>query len=470
MGKTKKLNKIKKVAFIYLTQGAGEYYLTDDPGYSVQRRPLLGFQYLCAVLEKKGIKTDIFDQTVSSFSLNWLIKKLKEYDLAGFYCSDPQENKIKTYCRKIKEQLGIPILVGGPTTLTNSTFLDYGCNMVIHGEAEITIQQIVEYYSGKRKLRDVKGISYKKNNQVIKAQPQGLIKNLDELPFPDRSKIDINSYYDYFLFGMKKPYITMIASRGCLYNCSFCTSCKIWEYRYRRRTADNVISEIDDSVKKYNVKYVAFQDDVFGVTNDWIEEFCKKLIKKPYKIRWMAIFHPFSVRNDTERILKLMKKAGCDTLSFGLQSAHPEILKNINRNPQEPQQLKKTIRIANKLGFVTAVGYIFGLPGDTKETIQTTIDYSLDCGSTLANYYVLSVLEGSEIDMTYKKERPCKLPEKEIERLTVYASKRFYTKPSTILNISYFIIKNPGWLISVGIKLPSILARIGFTRSRDKKE
>jgi len=459
-------SKINKILFIYLIQASGATYVTDDIGPAVQRRPLLGLQYLCAILEKMGIETNIFDQRVLQFDISWLIEKLKGYDLVGFYCADPQEDKVKNYCKKIKERLNIPILVGGPSTLENPSFLDYGCDIVVHGEGEITIKQIIKYYNGVMNLEDIKGISYKKDGGIISVALQEPIKNLDELPFPDRSKVDINSYYDYFLFSMRKPYITMVASRGCIYRCSFCTSYKLWGYRYRVRSVNNVLWEIDEVVRRYGVRYIAFQDDLFGITNDWIEEFCKLLLKRPYKIRWMAILHPFSVRNDTEKILKIMRKAGCDTLSFGLQSAHPEILKNVNRNPDEPEQLKKLLKIANKFNFVTYVMYIFGLPGDTRETINNTIEYSINCGSTLTTYNVLYTLRGSDIEKLYKNNKICELPQGELIRLSVYASKRFYTCPKTILRITYFIIKNPEWLFSVGINMPSILARAGLIKPR----
>lgn len=462
------IDKIKKVAFVYLTPTSKEYQITDDLGYDLQRRPQLGFQYLCAALGKMGIETNIFDQAVSGYSIGWLLEQAKEYDMMGFYCSDPQEDKVKEYTKKIKQELNLLILVGGPSTLLNASFLDFGCDIVIHGEAERTIQQIIEHYNGEREIDEIKGISYKNESQAITALPQELIANLDELPFPDRSKVDINSYYDYYLFGMKTPYITMITSRGCLYRCAYCTSCKIWQYKYRRRTVDNVIAEIDEVIKKYQAKYIAFQDDVFGITNDWIEDFCEKLIARPYKIRWMAILHPFSIRSDTERILRLMRRAGCDTFSFGIQTAHKEILKNINRHPDEPEQLKKIIKIANKLGFVTASSYIFGLPGDTKQTIQTTIDYSLKCDSTLANYYTLSILRGSEIEISYKDKKICELSPEEITNLAAEASRKFYKRPGTILRIGYFAIKNPRWLIRVILRLPSILAMIGFLKIKKR--
>ncbi|MBN2452695.1 MAG: B12-binding domain-containing radical SAM protein [Candidatus Omnitrophica bacterium] len=461
---------IKKMAFVYLVHEEKLYLLGDGIVHSVQRRPQLGLQYLSAVLEKKGVKTDIFDQSVIPFDFDWLSGKLKEFDMVGFYCSDPQENKVKDYSRKIKERLGIPVLVGGPNTLTNSTFLEDGCDIVVHGEGEKTIQDIVDYYNGARSIDTIKGISYKKDGRVVKSAPQELIQNIDTIPFPDRSKVDINAYHDYFLFGMRKPYITMIASRGCAYKCFFCTSHKSWGNKYRRRSVDNVIAEIDEVIGKYGVKYIAFQDDIFGMTNDWIEEFCEKLIKRPYRVRWMAIFHPFSIRTDTERVFRLMKRAGCDILSFGLQAAHAEVLRGINRDPGEPEALKRLLKIANRIGFVTAVSYIFGLPGDTEDTIKKTISYSLNCGSTLANYFMLSILRGSELEGRYRDKRICELSDERIESLAEHASKAFYMRPGAILNIACFVLKNPRWLIEVGGNIPAILRRLSFGKSSRKKE
>lgn len=461
---------MKKIAFIYLAQESGEYYITDDPGYSVQRRPQLGLQYLCAVLENSSTKTDILDQTVTPFTVRELIERLKGYDMAGFYCSDPQEEKVKDYTRSIKSKLGIPILVGGPSTLTNPSFLEHGCDIVVHGEGEETILDILEYYEGRKNIGSIKGISYIASGKIVTAPERELIKDLDAIPFPDRSKIDINAYHDYFLFGMRKPYMTVMASRGCAYKCHFCTSYKIWGNKFRRRSVDNVLAEIDGAVKRYGIKYVSFQDDIFGMTNDWIEDFCVKLASKSYRIRWMAILHPFSLKKDTEKVLGLMKKAGCDTLSFGIQSAHPQILKNINRSPEEPEQLKKTLQTASSLGFVTAAAYILGLPGDTRKTIEDTIKYSLACGSTLASYYVLSTLRGSEIERLYRGKKICELSSKDLEALTANASKRFYKRPGVLARIALFILKNPHWVIAIGLNMPSILARIGFTKVRERKE
>lgn len=463
---------IHKVAFVYLKMENTSYCLTDDMGYRALRRPQLGLQYMCAVLEKQGIQTNIFDQSVSDFDFEWLCKQLKGYDLVGFSCSDAQEGKVKTYATQLKEKLGIHVIVGGPSTLGNSSFVDYGCDFVIHGEAERTIQQIVEFYNGERELEDIKGVSYKKDEELVLAPPQEQIKNLDELPFPERSKVDINAYYDYFIFGMRKPYITMTASRGCIYRCSYCSSPSIWSFKDRQRSVDNVIAELDDVVPKYGIKYIAFQDDIFGITPQWIEEFCTKLIAKPYKVRWMGIIHPLTLKGDAkevERLVRLMRKAGCDTLSFGLQTADPQILKNINRLPQEPERLKMILSITNKLNIVTNVGFIFGLPGDTKESLQRTTNFIMSCDATLVNIYALAILKGSEMEKQFASvEEACTMPQNEVLRLTQDVSKRFYSRPKTLARIAYLIMRNnPAWPFRVSVTcLPSILARIGFVRTK----
>ncbi|MBI5797800.1 radical SAM protein [Candidatus Woesearchaeota archaeon] len=465
---------IKNVAFVYLKIENTGYVLTDDLGYSALRRPQLGLQYMCAVLEKKGIHTMIYDQSVQDFTKEWLFDQLKGYDMIGFSCSDPQEPRVREYCKELKQKYDIITIVGGPSTFWTNTFLEDGCDMVIHGEAELTIQEIVDYYEGKMALSDLKGVSYMENGEIVKSAPQEQIKNLDDLPFPDRSKVDVNSYHDYFLFGMRKPYVTMTASRGCIYRCSYCSSPTIWSFKDRRRSVDNVIAEVDEVVAKYGVKYIAFQDDIFGITPDWIQDFCQKLIAKPYKVNWMCIIHPLTLKgDDIKKTLTLMRKAGCDTLSFGLQSADEQILKNINRLPQEPANIKLVLHEANKLGFVTGVAFIFGLPGDTYETIAKTKKFAMECEATLVNFFTLMILRGSEMEKQFKSEADaCSIPQQELLKMTQQASKEFYSKPKNLLRITQRILKNnPTWPLKVGTTcLPSILGRIGFTYAKKKRK
>lgn len=457
---------MKKVAFVYLKQEKGEYLLSDEINYNVQRRPQLGFMYMCSVLKDKA-ETVILDQSVDNFSFDELITILKEYDIAGFYVADVLEVKVKDYIKKIKDRLDIKIIVGGPSTFTDSSYLDLGCDVVCYGEGERTILDLIEHFNGNKELEDISGIYYKKKNKIIKNLPSDLIKNLDDIPFPDRDKIKIGEYHDFFIPTMRKPYTTVIASRGCPYNCTYCVSHKIWGGRIRIRSVDNVLNEVDELVRKYKIKFISFQDDVFGLSDSWLMEFSKRLIEKNYDLKWMCILHPFSLRNNREEGFKLLKDAGCDLISFGLQSAHPKILENINRHSNEAEELKKTLEVTNRLGLLTAVSFIFGLPGDTKETIEYTIRYALDSRPYLVNFYNLSKLRGSDIAEKYGDKPVCDLTYKEINNYCVTASKQFYTNPRNFLRLNKYILFNsPGWYLRNSKEFLKISKYIGLIKQK----
>lgn len=457
------MTSITRVAFVYLKY-TPNYVHTGDSGLDVEKRPKLGLQYLCAVLEQRGIKTAIFDQLIDPFTQYDLVMRLKEYDMVGFYCSDPQEKTVKEYCSVLRQNSTIPINVGGPATADNSSFLNYGCDIVVHGEGEVTILQLVDYYKGVIGIEEIRGISYKKGDEIVRAPSQPFIEDLDTLPFPYRANQDIRAYYDPNNFSMGKPFIHVMTSRGCLYKCHFCASCRSWGYRYRQRSVDNVLAELDAAVKDYGDIFVCFQDDVWGRTNAWIEEFCTKLIAKPYKLRWLVLMHPFSIPSDKERILSLMKQAGCVVVLLGLQSAHPDILRWVNRNPTEPARLSEFLTATNKVGLLTAVSYIFGLPGDTRDTIQTTIDYSVRSGATLSNFYNLSVLHGSALEKMYQDRPVCTMPQSEILALTQTAYRRFYTNPRTVWRVGKCMVQYPEWIMAMITKLPSLVKWTGVVK------
>jgi len=458
-----------KILFVYLLQEDPLYYVSTRLEYKFQRRPQLGFQYLSAVLKKeRGAEVEIYDQAIIHFSLKDFIEKLKKenYLFVGFYSATSMKDKICNYIKKIKEETNVSVVVGGPGFLHGEKYLNVGCDIVCNGEGEETILDIYDYFDKNIPLKKIKGISYKEN-KIIRNENRPLIQDLDSIPFPDRSKVPIKSYYDYFIPTMRRPYATIMASRGCHFNCTFCTSHVVWGHKYRQRSVRNVIDEIEELVNKYEIKYIAFQDDDFGLNQKWLEELCLEIIKKNYKFKWMCICHPFSFIRKREETLKLLKKSGCDTLSFGLQSADKQILKNIKRNEREPEELLKTIRLAKKFSFFTSIGFIFGLPGDTEETIKTTIDYCDKVKPHVLEFYSLAVLEGSEIHKNYKSKPICGLSREEVNKWCIKASKRFYRDPKTILRFgSYVIRKNPVWALKMMVSLPFLLDRVGLIKNK----
>lgn len=416
----------------------------------ITRRPPLGLQYLCSTIEKNGSNCEIIDQTVSQISLGKLIKNIREKDYAfvGFYSYTlaPLKDKLVQYIKIIKKECSVKIIVGGPGSIHVKEFIDAGCDIVCHGEGEKTILKIIEYLKGKISIAEIKGISYKKDGIIVNNELQALIDNLDEIDFPNRDKISLNNYFDYFIFPMRKPYATMIASRGCPYKCTYCACPSIWRGKYRLRSVKNVMEEIDYLVQRYKVRYITFEDDIFGLNQRWLKEFCIELTGRKYDLNWMCILHPLSLRENKEEFITLLKNAGCNFFSFGLQSSNLDILKKINRDPETPFLLKETISIARKKGILTLVDFIFGLPGETKQTILENIKYISETHPHLINIHPLGLLFGTELEKMYKKTKVCNMPQEEIIFWCKKATRKFYLSVNNLIGIFIYILKNnPRW-------------------------
>lgn len=467
------MSKPYKALLIYLSQEDADYLISGKLEYGMKRVPKLGFMYLSAVLEKLGIDTVTKDQTLESFTLDMLLDELQKNDylFVGFYSATALREKVIRYIKAIKADIdNIPIIVGGPGFYSAPDYLNAGCDIICRGEGEKTILEIAEYLQKKRPITGVKGISYKIDGRITNTPAQELIENLDELPMPKRSlDKNLTDYYDFHIFNMRTPYTTMITSRGCPYVCTYCTSTNVWGNRIRLRSPENVISEIAYCVEELGIKYIGFRDDLFGFNYDWLNKFCNLLIKNRYNVLWSCMVHPFSFRKNRRETLMLLKRAGCDLLIFGLQSAHPEILKNIRRNPNEPEELSKTIKLAKSLGISTVAEFIFGLPGEAQETIKTSIDYALKIKPHYAQFNALSVLEGSQMERDFSNKKICEFSDEEIRKWCGYASRRFYSNIYILLqDMIHILKKNPLWFFRITRYFPYLSKYLGFNRHVNK--
>ncbi|MBZ0253506.1 MAG: radical SAM protein, partial [Candidatus Methylomirabilis sp.] len=289
------------------------------------------------------------------------------------------------------------------------------------------------------------------------------VEDLDALPFPIRPAETVMKHHDWHIFGMRKPYITMITPRGCPFDCTFCTSPVIWGHKVRRRSVDNVLAEIDHEVETNGVRYIGFKDDIFGTSVEWTREFCEKLIARPYKVRWSAMVHPFSFKKERDWIVPLMARAGLDILIPGLQSVDAGVLTNISRDPREPYELAEMLRIAQREGVSTVLQFIFGLPGDSEATMDASLRYALAVRPNYAQFYRLSFLEGAELERQFPRQDPTEFPPEEIERRVARAQRRFYTHPAVLArNLAHVLRKNPRWLLVAARHAGYILAAAGF--------
>ena len=463
-----------KIVFLYLSPEDSDYSLGGKRFYQLVRRPQLGFQYLSAVLNENNFLTEILDQCVSDFSMNDLIHKIKNEDILfiGIYTVDSLEKKVKKFISNIRKVCrDIPLVVGGPGALAPGQYLYAGCDLVCDGEGEQTVVEIAEYLKGKGDISKIKGIYYKKNGKIIKNVERALIDNIDSIPYPKRDSVNFNKYRDLLIINSRLPYTTMIASRGCYCKCSFCTSPVIWQNKLRIRSPQNVVREIDELVKKYGVKYIAFQDDIFGIKNKWVREFSQLLIKRKYNLNWMCIVHPTSFKKNRQEMLDLLYQAGCNTISMGLQSGNSQILSNINRDPKEPEMALQLIQAAKRRGILTYLNFIFGLPGETEDTIKETIKFAIECKPHHASFFNLTILKGSEIDKKYRnKDDICKFTEEDCKNWAKYATRTFYMNPIIASQLICYILRyRPSRIITALKILPILVNLLGLSNRKAGK-
>lgn len=348
-----------------------------------------GIEYLASSLKKAGHEVRmIFDPAlfqdkhylnIDSLARIFDSKKRiaanavsSEPDIIGFSVFTHNYRWALEIARLIKKTKNIPIIFGGihPTILPDEVISNECVDMVCIGEGEQAMVELCEYFPAHRK--DIKNIWFREGKKIIKNQLRYLDQNLDALPFPDKSlfeeDIDIGARY------------TISTSRGCPFNCSYCSSPtlkKIYVYKghfLRFRSPDNVLEEIMLARRRYNCKSVAFYDDVFTINKERMEKLLwayKKYIGLPFT----CLSHVLYI--DKERA-KLLKESGCYRVELGIQSTNEELRKDILNRHENNSDIERALDICKSINLPYQVDHIFGLPGDTEQNLIDAANFYIN--------------------------------------------------------------------------------------------
>lgn len=260
---------------------------------------------------------------------------------------------------------------------------------VIRGEPEYTSRALAETLENRGDLAKVAGISYR-NGESVKHNPdRPFIEDLDSLPFPAR---DLIPNERYTMPISNRPYTLLVSSRGCTGRCTFCTGHLYYGRKLRLRSAANICDELEEIVNRFGINDVTMWSDTFTLNRDFVVGVCEEIMKRGIKVNWMANSRVDRVDLD---ILKLMKQAGCSMISFGIESAVPEILKNC-RKGTTPEQISDAVRWSREAGLETIAHVILGLPGETPETIRETSRFIKRIGPDYVQYYGAIPFPGTE--------------------------------------------------------------------------
>ncbi|MGB9959947.1 MAG: B12-binding domain-containing radical SAM protein [Candidatus Bathyarchaeales archaeon] len=359
----------------------------------------LGLLYIAAVLDKEGYKVEVLDafMTNPSFLKNgnaldvgMPLEKIQEEverrkpDIVGvanpFTCQAENAIKVSNIIKEVDKD--ILTVVGGPhVTVVPVEFLEEAENVdiAVIGEGEYTMLDVVKSFEGKKKLSEVQGIAYRKNGKVMLNPRRPFIKNLDELPYPAYHLVEMEQYLNPKKIGYRsfqKRAISMVTSRGCPFNCCFCSVHLHMGKMFRAHSADYVVNHIEYVVNKYRVKTIYFEDDNLTLDIKRFEAICDKIIERGIRVNWET---PNGVRPDrlNQTLLEKMKKSGCQSVFFGVESGDQYVLDKIIDKSLKLNDVIRVAKICKKLGIKTGAFYIIGFPGEKKENMLRTVEFAL---------------------------------------------------------------------------------------------
>lgn len=360
--------------------------------------PPLNPAYIAAVLEKEGIEVEILDANLLNYSPQQVADHAKEKNITyvGLSILTPVHN----YCVKVAKLLPEQIIsvAGGPHAagLPDELLRD-GFDTVIRGEGEYAMLELV---TGKD-MKGIQGLSYIKDNEIIHNEGR---KPLDPnaLPLPARHLL--------FKNGVDKPYTSegtrffpwspIFTARGCPYSCYYCNK-STFGTCFTPRSPENVLTEITELVKKYNVKEIDFYDDCFNFDISRAEKILDLIIAEKLKI-YLRFSNGLRADKIDENLLVKMKKAGCDYLAYGIESGCQEILDRIPK-AIKLETIRKAVALTKKQGITTIGFFMLGLIGDTEETMQKTIDLAKGLDLDGAIFNIATPFPGTKMWQLIKK-------------------------------------------------------------------
>ena len=364
------------------------YPLSETPS------PPLGLAYLGAVLEHAGIQVKILDYVVYPYGRDTLGSVLKSFKphIAGATAVTMTFDHAKQVLKNVKTiDPHVLTVMGGPHVTfcaheTLETFPEL--DVVVLGEGEETFVDLTKAVERAHHLDTVNGITYRIGSKINSTAERKLIQNLDSLPLPARHLLPLGRYRTLGL-----P-ISMTTSRGCPYKCIFCVGRKMVGAKVRYHSIDRVVAELED-LANLKFKQINIADDLFTANQKHCRAVCEEMTKRKLAINWTSFARVDMV---SEYLLSKMKAAGCTAVSFGIESANPDILKTIKKGITV-QQVIDAVRMCRRVGIRPYASFILGLPGETQDTIKESaaLAAKLQQEGLAYGFHILAPFPGTEV-------------------------------------------------------------------------
>lgn len=427
--------------------------------------------YCASFLSAAGHDTGIIDCIADKINVEQLIKRTLSFspDLLVVNTAFPTIKSDIYIASQLKSSCGPPYaaLVGLCGTILKEELLEYADNIdfIAVGEPEWLLKDLARALENKLPLRDIGGLIFKDNGRLIINRPQDMTQNnIDDLPFPARDLLP-NDRYVLPLTGEKFTLLSI--GRGCPYNCIYCTANLYYGKTFRKRNIFSIVDEISECVAVHGISNFLFWGESFTMDPVYGESICDEIIRRNLKVRWST-----TTRVDTlnEGLLYKMKQAGCALLGLGIESIEQQVL-DTSQKGTSVKDIETAVRLVKNAGIRTMGHFVFGLPGETKETAGKTIQFALDSGIEYAQFYCAVPYPGTELgeqakingwietkdrqqyDLSISIMRNETLSSNEIKKIRDTAYRKFYLRPKMAVQV-----------IKEMRNLPSFFASLDFMK------
>jgi radical SAM superfamily enzyme YgiQ (UPF0313 family) len=361
--------------------------------------PPVGLLYIAAYVRAHdpALEVRIYDSQVETADFQEYLRDFAP-DLVGITCQSALVYSTLEAARLVKEQRrDTLVVVGGvhasirPADLLESTDID----LVVRGEGEESFLEICRALTDRESFAGIAGLSYRADGGVVNNPDRPITADLDSYPMPALDLLPLERYRISPDMRTGSRLGLIITSRGCPYDCMFCSNKLLTKKSYRLRSIESVLEEIEYYLEHYNINQLMIFDDNFAVNKKRTLELCAEFVKRgyPQKFTWWA-----EARVDVldEEILTAMRQAGCTILSLGLESGNQRLLDYIKKNITL-EQTRKTVELIHKVGIKSRASFILGLPTETREESERTIKFAYSLPLDQVRFSIATPFPGTEL-------------------------------------------------------------------------
>ncbi len=386
--------------------------------------PHLGLAYLAAMSERRGDEVVIFDADVETKSVAEFVEEYQPH-VVGITANTPQVKQAWRTARAIKEVHDCLIVLGGPhvSVLPEESCEKPYVDVVVRGEGEeswIDISDRLETYLKDQPtyhtdafmhpeneiFTDCLGVTYKTSDGRIRSNPDRTpVADLDSLPWPAYHLFKMEHYTNLqpatdHVDGARS--FSILTSRGCPYRCTFCSQ-SIMPIKWRSRSPESVLAEWRHLVVDLGAQEIGVLDDSANIRVKRLEDLANLLIENNLNhVPWIFV-NGIRANLASKELLGLLKEAGLKRTAFGVESGDPEILRTIDKKVDH-DTIRQAFKNAKEVGLETIAFLIIGLPGETRETMQSTIDFAVELDPVIANFSMMTPYPGTKVYEIVKRQ------------------------------------------------------------------